>query len=100
MTDTAGNAVFVLGPKWRVHMFHLDEINYPKWSFMSCGAQIGTLGNSGNAKKTPPHVHYGIFTTIPYVWKFFIPIGEGNQPVRYNWMKMFWLNPANHLPTE
>ena len=26
MNDTAGNAVFVLGPKWRVHMYlHLDE---------------------------------------------------------------------------
>lgn len=72
----------------------------PEFKEMPCGAQIGTLGNSGNAKNTPPHVHYGIFTPIPYVWKFFIPIGEGNQPVRYNWMKMFWLDPADHLPTE
>ena len=101
MNDTAGNAVFVLGPKWRVHMYlHLKERYVETGDFLACGCQIGTLGNTGNAKKTPPHVHYGFFTPIPYVWKFFIPIGEDNQPVRYNWMKMFWLNPADHLPTE
>jgi murein DD-endopeptidase MepM/ murein hydrolase activator NlpD len=100
MNDTAGNTVFVLGPKWRVHMYiHLDKITYDKWSFIAPGDQIGTLGNSGNAKNTPPHLHYGIFTPIPYFWNFFIPIGKDNQPIKYNWRKMFWLNPTNHLPT-
>ena len=100
MNNTAGNTVFVLGPKWRVHMYiHLKDCNYKKWSFLAPGDVIGTLGNTGNAKNTPPHVHYGIFTPIPYVWNFFIPVGKGNQPIKYNWRKMFWLNPAKHLPT-
>ena len=100
MNNTAGNAVFVLGPKWRIHMYlHLDTRKYNAGSFLAPGDIIGTLGNTGNAKNTPPHVHYGIFTPIPYVWNFFIPIGEGNQPIKYNWRKMFWLNPAKHLPT-
>ena len=99
MNKTAGNTVFVLGPKWRVHMYmHLDSITCKKGEWLGIGWQLGTLGNSGNAKNTPPHVHYGIFTPIPYVWNFFIPVGKGNQPIKYNWRKMFWLNPANHLP--
>lgn len=101
MNDTAGNAVFVLGPKWRVHMYlHLKDRYVEKGDFLACGCQIGTLGNTGNAKNTPPHVHYGIFTPIPYVWNFFIPMGNEKAPIKYSWRKMFWLDPAKHLPTK
>jgi murein DD-endopeptidase MepM/ murein hydrolase activator NlpD len=26
------------------------------------GTVLGFVGNTGNAKKTPPHLHYGIYT--------------------------------------
>lgn len=101
MNDTAGNAVFVLGPKWRIHMYlHLKDRTVKKWDFLAAGSQIGTLGNTGNAKNTSPHVHYGIFTPIPYIWNFFIPMGNEKAPIKYNWRKMFWLDPAKHLPTK
>ncbi len=97
--DTAGNSVFVLGPKWRVHMYlHLHTCDVKPLQFVKPDRQIGTLGKSGNAVNTPAHVHYGIVTPIPYVWKYFDRVGADNQPGRYNWMKMFWLNPADHLP--
>lgn len=101
MNDTAGNAIFVLGPKWRVHMYlHLKERYVEKGDFLAQGCQIGTLGNTGNAKNTPPHVHYGIFTPIPYIWNFFIPMGNEKAPIKYSWRKMFWLDPAKHLPVK
>ena len=66
LNNTAGNTVFVLGPKWRVHMYlHLGTINCEKWEWLAPGNTVGTLGNTGNAKKTPPHVHYGIYTPSP-----------------------------------
>ncbi len=98
---TAGNSVFVLGPKWRLHEYlHLQSADAMFFQLVKPGEQIGTLGKSGNAVNTPAHVHYGIFTPIPYVWKYFDKIGTDNQPSRYNWMKMFWLNPADHLPQQ
>ena len=34
LNNTAGNTVFVLGPKWRVHMYlHLGTINCEKWEW-------------------------------------------------------------------
>ncbi len=64
------------------------------------GEKIATLGKTGNAAATPAHVHYGIITPIPYVWKAFGSAGTCNPPSRFNWRLMFWLDPADHLPIE
>lgn len=99
MPGKAGNSVFVLGPKWRVHEYlHLETIETERWKFVKPGELIGTLGDTGNAKGTPPHVHYGIVTPIPYVWRWFIHEGPCNPPKHFNWRLMFWLDPADHLP--
>ena len=97
----AGKSVFVLGPKWRIHEYlHLNSIDVDLYDFVKPGEQIATLGKSGNAASTPAHVHYGIVTPIPYVWKAFDTAGICSPPRKFNWMLMFWLNPADHLPTE
>jgi murein DD-endopeptidase MepM/ murein hydrolase activator NlpD len=59
-----GRAVWVLGPGGQRHYYaHLDRF---AGVFAGMRVQAGTLlayvGNSGNAKGTPPHLHYGIYT--------------------------------------
>lgn len=99
MKGNAGNSVFVIGPKWRMHQYlHLDSITTKSWRFVKPGEQIGLLGDTGNAKGTPPHVHYNIITPIPYVWKLWAEEGVCNPPKHFNWRLMFWLDPAEHLP--
>jgi murein DD-endopeptidase MepM/ murein hydrolase activator NlpD len=101
MQGKAGKSVFVLGPKWRIHQyFHLNTIEVNRFDFVKPGDRIATLGKTGNAASTPAHVHYGIVTPIPYVWKAFGTAGTCNPPERFNWRLMFWLDPTDHLPTK
>lgn len=85
-----GKFVLVLGPKWRIHYYaHLNEIKTSALSFVTQNSEIGTVGNTGNAVTTPAHLHYGIATLFPYVWRIDdAPLG---------WQKMFYLNPIDYL---
>lgn len=59
-----GRQVWVLGPGRERHYYaHLDE-----WAFALApgdpvrpGSLLGTVGTTGNARGTPPHLHYGIY---------------------------------------
>jgi len=85
-----GNTVVVLGPKWRWHYYaHLKEINTHWLAPVGKVSDIGTVGTSGNAAGKPPHLHYSIFTPIPYPWRW-----DGD---RLGWQKMFFLNPIDYL---
>ena len=85
-----GKLVLVLGPKWRLHYYaHLDEIKTKPFAFVTQESEIGTVGNTGNAITTPAHLHYGIGTLVPYLWRIdSAPLG---------WQKMFYLNPIDYL---
>jgi murein DD-endopeptidase MepM/ murein hydrolase activator NlpD len=99
--NTAGNMVCVLGPKWRIHEYmHLKDVTVTIGDWLSVDEQIGTLGKTGNAANTPPHTHYSILTPIPYLWLYNEDYGKKNVPKKFNWMKMFYLNPADHLPSK
>ena len=99
MPGSAGKSVYVLGPKWRIHEYlHLDTIKTNPFRLVKPNEIIGTLGKTGNAVNTPAHVHYGIITPIPYVWKIFSKEGTCDAPQKFNWRLMFWLDPADHLP--
>ncbi len=88
--NKGGNIVLILGLKWRVHYYaHLDEITTSRFSFVSKKTQIGTVGDSGNAKGKSPHLHYSIATIIPYFWRI--------DKDRQGWKKMFYLNPIDYL---
>lgn len=66
---TGGNVVVVLGPKWRFHYYaHLDTIDASLLSPLKAGSAVGTLGDSGNAKGKPPHLHYAIVRLFPAPW--------------------------------
>lgn len=58
-----GNNVRVLGPGLQVHYFaHLDRFGPIKeYELVQRGDVIGYVGNTGNAKGAPPHLHYGIY---------------------------------------
>jgi peptidoglycan LD-endopeptidase LytH len=85
-----GNVVFVLGPKWRIHYYaHLDKIKTKRFSFVDRKNIIGTVGNTGNAVRKPPHLHYTIKTLVPYPWRADNSV-QGKR-------KMFYLNPITYL---
>lgn len=59
-----GRQVWVLGPAHERHYYaHLDD-----WApalrpgeRLRAGSLLGTVGTTGNARGTPPHLHYGIY---------------------------------------
>lgn len=59
-----GKQVWVAGPALERHYYaHLDD-----WSdalaindVVQAGQTLGYVGNTGNARGTPPHLHYGIY---------------------------------------
>lgn len=58
-----GRVVMIIGPGGAGHYYaHLEDfadIALNDW--VNSGDIIGYVGDSGNAKGTPPHVHYGIY---------------------------------------
>ena len=63
--NLGGRTVMILGPGGQRHYYaHLER--YPRLSpgdWVEAGDVVGYVGDSGNAKGTPPHLHYGIYTT-------------------------------------
>lgn len=61
-----GKVVWVVGPDLSRHYYaHLEayapHLDVGDW--VEKGAVLGYVGNTGNAKNTPPHLHYGIYFT-------------------------------------
>ncbi len=82
-----GKSIMVLGPKWRFHYYaHLDEIKAFPLQPCKRGNTLGTVGDTGNAKGKPPHLHYAVTTPFPYV-------GLRDTIAVQGWKKMFYLNP-------
>lgn len=58
-----GTVVWVLGPGGDRHYYaHLDRIaDLRTGQRIAVGDVLGTVGTTGNARGTPPHLHYGIY---------------------------------------
>ncbi|WNJ18454.1 M23 family metallopeptidase [Pontibacter sp. G13] len=85
-----GNVLIVLGPHWQLHYYaHLDEFKVARFDWVSQGEEIGTVGNSGNAFGKAPHLHYTIWSMIPYPWL----MDEAPQ----GWKKCYILDPVKRL---
>jgi murein DD-endopeptidase MepM/ murein hydrolase activator NlpD len=59
-----GKVVWVLGPGHQRHYYaHLDRYaSVYAGQRVQAGTILGYVGNTGNARGTPPHLHYGIYT--------------------------------------
>ena len=59
-----GRQVWVMGPGRERHYYaHLDDWQpgLETGDLVLAGSPLGTVGTTGNARHTPPHLHYGIY---------------------------------------
>lgn len=59
-----GNVAFVNDAERRLRIYyaHLDRWHVKDGQRVSVGDTIGFVGNTGNARTTGPHLHYGVYT--------------------------------------
>jgi murein DD-endopeptidase MepM/ murein hydrolase activator NlpD len=60
-----GNIVAVLGAAGRYYYYaHLDRYadGLETGQLVEAGQLLGHVGNSGNARGTPPHLHFGVYS--------------------------------------
>lgn len=86
-----GKVVLVLSPKWRLHYYaHLHSIDVYPGQPLLIGSQLGSVGDTGNARGKPAHLHYSIVSLLPLPWR----ADDSTQ----GWKKMFYLDPNAILP--
>ena len=59
-----GKVIWILGPAGSWHYYaHLEghKRGLKEGDFVKKGAHIGYVGNTGNARHTAPHLHYGLY---------------------------------------
>ena len=64
LNTLGGKVVWVTGPNLSRHYYaHLDDyaVDIQEGDWVEAGEVLGYVGDSGNAKGTPPHLHYGIY---------------------------------------
>ena len=65
---------------------HLDEWIVSEGDMVWSGDTLGYIGNTGNAKNTPPHVHFGIYKNgnavdpKPFIWQTQAPENSSLLP--------------------
>lgn len=48
-----------------LYFAHLEDVLVEEDTFVEVGDTIGTVGNSGNARTTAPHLHFGMYNSGP-----------------------------------
>jgi murein DD-endopeptidase MepM/ murein hydrolase activator NlpD len=68
-TRVGGNVVWMqpLFGNMRLYYAHLDEQWVTPGTFVRTGQPLGSVGNTGNARTTPPHLHFGVYVRQPGV---------------------------------
>ncbi|XWW46035.1 M23 family metallopeptidase [Fibrella sp. USSR17] len=76
VNELGGNVVFLTDNErqQRLYYAHLDSFNVTDGQRVSVGDTVGFVGNTGNARTTGPHLHFGIYSfdsgavdPLPYV---------------------------------
>jgi hypothetical protein len=62
-TDIGGLNIWLHDAKRDLHLYfaHLQTQDVEENTYVEPGQRIGTVGNTGNARRTPPHLHFGIY---------------------------------------
>jgi murein DD-endopeptidase MepM/ murein hydrolase activator NlpD len=74
-TGIGGKTLWLKSPKntWSAYYAHLDKQYVKEGQRVRKGQVIGTVGNTGNARTTPSHLHFGVkkggswVNPLPYV---------------------------------
>lgn len=74
-TPIGGKTLWLKSPKhsWSAYYAHLDKQYVKEGQYVRKGQVIGTVGNTGNARTTPSHLHFGVkqggrwVNPLPYV---------------------------------
>lgn len=71
-----GRQVWLLDRNFGTHIYyaHLDGISVSEGAQVKTGDTLGFVGNTGNARTTPPHLHFGVYrggavNPLPFVFK-------------------------------
>ena len=58
-----GNIIWLDDPERNIRLYfaHLQTQDVEEGVWVHAGDRIGTVGNSGNARTTPPHLHFGVY---------------------------------------
>ena len=58
-----GNIIWLDDPERNIRLYfaHLQTQDVEEGVWVKAGDRIGTVGNSGNARTTPPHLHFGVY---------------------------------------
>ncbi len=85
-----GNCILIFSSGFRFHYYaHLSEINTHIGAIVTQESVIGKVGDTGNAKGKPAHLHYSIFSFFPQGdWRW-----EPKQVA-------FYINPITELEKE
>ncbi len=71
--DIGGRYVWLYEPKRALYLYfaHLETQSANEGRWVNPGDTIGTVGNTGNARRTRPHLHFGIYSRGPVdPWNF------------------------------
>lgn len=62
-----GKVIWIRDNKRKLSLYfaHLDSLIIKEGTYVNPGDTIGTVGNTGNARTTPPHLHFGIYSNGP-----------------------------------
>ena len=64
-----GNVVWLRDARYgrRLYYAHLDRYAVQEDTWVEPGDTLGFVGNTGNARTTPPHLHFGVYVRQPGV---------------------------------
>lgn len=83
-TNNLGGKIVFLRPDNRsinLYYAHLDSQTVTSGQRVNVGDTVGLVGNTGNAKTTPPHLHFGIYTSTGAVDPLpFVRPGKSTPP--------------------
>jgi murein DD-endopeptidase MepM/ murein hydrolase activator NlpD len=98
-TPVGGRVIWLRDSERRASIYyaHLHELLVREGATVSPGDTIGLVGNTGNARTTPPHLHFGFYLRGegPFdPWDFLVELPSDLEPVEVelaelgNWVRI------------